>query len=141
MYRNHFASSLSSEKARHHFSTSGNTLGIRNTNFIWDRKRQQLVLIIETDQMISQDMNVLLKDDRIILEAPVVTSINKPIRAHLVGQKNSDDYEEDLVVIGFSEVKLKPGYLYHLISRQAVNPKMLKVILGIKPWKKNNNSN
>jgi hypothetical protein len=139
MYRNHYTPSLSFEKVRHHFSPSANTLGIRNTNFIWDRKRQQLVLIIETDQMDSQDINAFLKGNSVILEAPLMSSYNKPFRTHLVKQKNDDDFEEDLMVIGFSEVKLKPGYIYHLISCQAIDSKILKVILGFRPWGSNNN--
>ncbi len=139
MYKNHVIHKPSSEQLRHQLSRSGNSLGIGNLTFIWDQKRKQLVLIMDTDQMISREIKTLLKGNRLILEAPLLSNYNKPFRTHLLGQETRDEFEEGLTVIGFSEVKLKYGYHYHLISCQVIEPNMIKVILGFSFWGKNGN--
>ena len=108
MHRIHLTYKYSSEPLRHQFSNSGNSLGIGNTNFIWDKKKSQLILIMETSQMISKEIR--------------------------------DEFEDGFMVIGFSEVKLKYGYQYHLISCQAIDSKMIKVILGFTFWGRNGNN-
>ena len=110
MFRNHYTYRSSSEQLRQHISNSSNSLGIGNTNFIWDQKKHQLVLIIETNQMVSRDINATLKGNRLILEAPLISSYNKPFRTHLIDKENSDEIEEGLMIIGFTEVRMKSGY-------------------------------
>ena len=85
---------------------------------------------MDTSQMIGNEIKALLKGNSLILEAPIISSYGKPFRTHLLGQEFRDEIEEGFAVIGFSEVKLKYGYDYHLISCKAIGPKMIKVILG-----------
>ncbi len=140
MHRIHLTYKNASEPLRHQFSKSGNSLGIGNTNFIWDHKRSQLILIMETSKMVSRDIRALLKGNSLILEAPLISSYNKPFRTHLIGQDIRDEFEDGFMVIGFSEVKLKYGYKYHFISCQAIDSKMIKVILGFTLWGRNGNN-
>lgn len=90
--------------------------------------------------MINREIKAILKGNRLILEAPLISSYNKPFRTHLIGREIRNEFEEGLTVIGFSELKLKSGYNYHLISCQAIDSKLIKVILGFTLWgrKKNN---
>ena len=134
MYRNPFSYRESSEKIKPQFSTSRNPLGIGNPNFIWDRNRNQLIILVQTSQMIGREINALLNGSRLILEAPMVTSYDKPLRTHLLGRENMNEFEESLMEIGFSEIKLKNGYKYSLISCQVIDPNLIKVILGFRPW-------
>ena len=141
MFRNHNTYSSSSYQLRQQISKSSNSLGIGNTNFIWDRKKHQLVLIIETSQMVSSDINAILKGNRLILEAPLISSYNKPFRTHLIDKENCDEIEEGLTIIGFTEVRMKSGYKYQLISCQVIDSRLIKVILGFKFWGRNNSIN
>jgi hypothetical protein len=95
---------------------------------------------METTQMIDRDIRAFLKGNSLLLEAPLISSYNKPFRTHHLGQKNREEYEEGLTLIGFSEIKLKHGYKYHLISCQAFDSKMIKVILGFTLWGRNGNN-
>jgi len=80
--------------------------------------------------MISRDVKAFLKGNSLLLEAPLFPSYDKPFRIHHLGKNTREEFEEGLTLIGFSEIKLKHGYQYHLISCQAFDTKMIKVILG-----------
>jgi len=140
MYKNHFNYEPSSEQLSHQFSGSGNAMGIGNTNFIWDQKKKQLILIMETYQMVDKDIRAFLKGNSLFLEAPLFSSYSKPIRTHHMGQKGREEFEDELTLIGVSEIKLKHGYKYHLISCQAIDSTMIKVILGFTLWGRNGNN-
>ena len=134
MNGNHIIYQPFSEKLRHQFLKSENSLGIGNLTLIWDQDKKQLVLIMDTNQVINSEIRAYLKGNSLILEAPFISSYNKPFRTHLIGKENRDEFEDGFTVIGFSEVKLKYGYQYHLISCQAIEPKMIKVVLGFSIW-------
>lgn len=134
MFRNQITYKPTSEQLNHQFLQKENSLGIGNLTFIWDLDKNQLVLIMDTSEMISSDVKAFLKGSSLVLEAPLNTPYNKPFRTHLLGQEFRDDYAEGFTLIAFSEVKLKYGYKYHLISCQAIDPKMIKVVLGFSVW-------
>lgn len=134
MFRNQITYRPTSEQLNHQFLQTENSLGIGNLTFIWDQDKNQLVLMMDTNQMIGSDIKALLKGNRLILEAPLISSYNKPFRTHLLGHEFRDEFEEGFSVIAFSEVKLKYGYTYHLVSCQAIDPKMIKVVLGFSVW-------
>jgi hypothetical protein len=129
MFRNHVLYQPSSEKLRHQFSNSENALGIGNLRYFWDQQKKQLDLLMDTHYLINHEIRAYLKGHRLILEAPLNLSYNKPFRTHLIGKENSHEIEEGLTLIGFSEVNLKYGYNYQLISCQAIEPKLIKVVL------------
>jgi len=77
-----------------------------------------------------QKVNIL------ILGTPVLGWIedkNKPIRTHLIGADIRNEFEDGLLIIGFSEIRLKSGYKYQLNSCQAIDSRLIKVILSFKP--------
>ena len=134
MFRNHITYKPTSEQLNHQLLRTENTLGIGNLTFIWDLDKEQLVLIMDTNKNISTEIKALLKGNSLLLEAPLVSSYNKPFRSHLIGQELRDEIEDGFTGIGFSEVKLKYGYNYHLISCLAIDSKMIKVVLGFSLW-------
>jgi hypothetical protein len=89
-----------------------------------------LDLLLDTHYLINHEIRAYLRGRSLILEAPLISPYNKPLRTHLIGKENSVELEEGLTLIGFSEVKLKYGYNYQLISCQAIEPKLIKVVLG-----------
>jgi len=115
------------------FLTSRNSLDIVNTESLWDKIRKQIVYLIKTNQMITGEIEIGLKDELMSLEAPLMSSYNQPFRTHKVGKESQTDIEEGITVIGFSELRLKPGYQYSLISSQVINPNLIKVVLGFSP--------
>lgn len=141
MYINHYSFRSSSDQLRQQISKSSNPLGIVNTNFIWDREKHQLILIMEASQLVSRDINAILKGNRLILEAPLISSYSKPFRTHLIDKENSDEIEDGFMLIGFTEVTLKSGYKYQLISYQVIDSRLIKVILGFRLWGRHNNYN
>ncbi len=141
MFKNYYTYSASSDHLKQQISKSSNPLGIGNTNFIWDHKKHQLVLIIETSQMVSRKINAILKGNRLILEAPLISSFNKPFRTHLIDKEYRDEIEYGLMQIGFAEVILKSRYKYHLITCQSIDSRLIKVVLGFRHMERNSNSN
>lgn len=140
MYKNHLTYRTSSEPLNYRISRSRNPLGIGKTNFIWDRQRQQLVLILESNQMFSQEAKAFLRENRLILEAPLISSFDKPFRTHLIERKVREEFEMGIMETGIAEVMLKPGYQYSLLSFQVIDPSLIKVILGYRPLGRNNHN-
>jgi hypothetical protein len=130
MNRNHQIYRRSSESLFYQFSISRNPLRVGIVNFIWDHHRRQLILIMESEQSFSREVTPLLKDNTLILEAPLVPTYEKPVRSHLIGRQAQDDLENGTADIGFSEIKLKPGYQYTIISSEVMDSRLFKVILG-----------
>lgn len=133
MNKNNISHRTSSEKVMPQFLTSGNSLGIVQTESLWDKHRKQIVYIIKTNQMLTKSINVGLEGNIMTLEAPLVSSYDKPFRTHKVGKENRNEIEEGLTGISFSEFNLKPGYQYTLVSSQLINPNLVRVVLGFKP--------
>ena len=115
------------------FLTSRNSLGIVQTESLWDKYRKQIVYIIKTNQMVTGEIDVRLEGNIMTLEASQVSSYDKPFRTHNVGKENQNEIEEGLSGISFSEFNLKPGYRYALISSQLINPNLVRVVLRFKP--------
>ena len=100
MYRHHHTYSSYNEQFRQQISISSNPLGIGNANFIWDQKKQQPVLIMETHQMVGREIKAILKGNRLILEAPFISSYTKPFRTHLIDKANKAEIEDGLMLWG-----------------------------------------
>lgn len=133
MNRNNISHRTSSQKVMPQFLTSRNSLGIVQTESLWDKYRKQIVYIIKTNQIVTGEIDVSLEGDIMTLEASKVSSYDKPFRTHNVGQENRSEIEDGLTGISFSEFNLKPGYQYTLISSRLINPKLIRVVLGFKP--------
>ena len=129
---NHLSYHTSSGKMAAHFSTTKESLGVVHTNSIWISLKRHLVLIVETNQMIRGEIEVLLNDDTMTIEAPLLSSYDKPLRKHKAVQESRTDVEDGLTVIGLSTIRLKPGYEYTHISSEAIDSNLIKVILEYK---------
>lgn len=110
------------------FSSSGNSLGIMFSHSSWDLIRSQMTLLIETDQSLKDEIDARMNDNLLILEAPLDSYYDRPIRTHLVGQEILNSFENGLSVVGSSEVELKPGYQYSILSCRLVNSRQIQVI-------------
>ena len=105
-------------------------IGIRKIDRIYDKNKDQLILMVSTVEMLEREVNAFLKGNELILEASIQLNYNKPYRMHLAGEDIQHDSAFDISLIGFSEIKLKPGYHYTVISCQLINPTLVKIILG-----------
>ena len=132
MNTDHFSYDTSSGKMAVFFSNTKDSLGVIHTNSIWESKKKQLVLIIETNQMISDDIEVMLYDNRITIEAPIVLSYDNPLNRDNQGQHKRINIDGELTVIGFYTTKLKPDYKYTYISSKTIDSNLIKVILEYK---------
>ncbi|MDX2430385.1 MAG: hypothetical protein QNK35_05590 [Bacteroides sp.] len=132
MFKNHTTYKPSWEVPGKQFSKPGNSLGIGNLTYIWNPERMQVTILMDVSESISKDIKPILKGNRVILEAALISSFDKPFKTHLLGQQSREELEDEFTVIGFSEVSLRYGYHFSLISCQAIEPKMIKLILGYK---------
>ena len=133
MLRNHFTYQANSQVMSSQFSTSRNLLGLGNTEFIWDRKTNNLVVLAETSQMIGKEIKAIIKDNKLLLEASIVSSYDKPLRTHLLGKELQDEFEDGFREIGFSEIDMEPGYQYTLVSCLATDSNRIKVVMNFRP--------
>jgi hypothetical protein len=107
-----------------------NSLGIKKIDRIYDKNRNQLILMVNTHEMLDRELNTFLKHNNLILEAPIQMDYNRPFRTHLAGDDLRPDGGIDISLIGFAEIKLKPGYHYTVMSCQLINPTLVKIILN-----------
>ena len=128
----HLSYHTSSGKMAAHFSTTKESLGVVHTDSIWISMKRHLVLIVETNQMIAGEIEVLLKDDRMTIEAPLVSSSDTPLRKHKAVQESLTVVEDGLKVIGHSTIRLKPGYEYTHLSSEVIDSNLIKVTLEYK---------
>jgi len=112
---------------------SSNLLGIQRIDRIYDKKRNQLILMVNSHEMLDAEVNAFLKGYNLLLEASYLLNYSRPFRVHLMDNGVFDNDENDVSVIGFSEIKLKPGYRYTVMSCQLLNPRLIKVILKYTP--------
>ena len=142
MYLNEFVPHRTSAHVIDPGSRSLNRLGIRKIDHVYDKPKGQLLLMVHTREKLDAEVTALLKGTQLILEAPVQLDVNKPFHIKLAGSELMPHGEIDLQVIGFSEIKLKPGYHYSLISCQLVHPNQVKVTLKSSiSFNNSNNSN
>lgn len=130
MYQHHNTYKPSPGVYKDHLLKPAESPGIGKPHFIWDRKRKQLIVIMETRPLAGRDLSVTLKGYTLMLEAPIISSYNKPLRMHLIEQEIRNELEEGLTVMGKSEFNLDHGYHYHLISFHAIDPELIKIVLG-----------
>ena len=130
MYKVHHASYPSLDMLNP--SDSENSLGFGNITFNRDPAKSQLILNIETHRMISQEVKAALKGNRLMFEAPLLLSYNKPFRTHLIEPETREEYEDGFTIIGYSQIRLNHGYKYRLISCRVMDTKRIRVVLDYK---------
>ena len=88
-----------------------------------------MILMVSTRELLDREVSAFLKGNNLILEAPIQLDFNRPYRTNFQNGKNPGDYDRDMSLIGFSEIALKPGYHYSVISCELSNPSLVKIIL------------
>ena len=126
---NQFMRHSISEKMTDLSKRTSNNLGIKKIDRVYDKYKDQLILMVNTREMLGREVNAFLKGNNLILEAPFQLDYNKPYRKHLIGKDLLYESEIDVSLIGFSKIKLKPGYHYTVLSCQLINPTLVKIIL------------
>ncbi len=140
MFINHMVHQHFPGSSVYKLKRSNNHLGIEKINCIKDNHRHQLILVIEGDQLTSSEVYAFLKGNNLFLEAPIgLDFYTKPVRTHLIGEENLDEFMDDNLDIGFSEINLDPNYHYTVLSSKALNPGLFKVILNYRPIQANSN--
>ena len=127
--KNNYVHKTSSLQLNHPHRQLNNPLGISRVNSIWDNQRKHLILLVECRQMFGKEVSPIVKDTKLILESTLEPSWDKPMRTHLIEREIRDEFENGTLDIGFSEVKLKPGYQYSIVSFQVIDSSLIKVIL------------
>jgi len=107
-------------------------LGIDKIDFISDRRKNLLILLITGNGLVNNEINVFLKGSKLILESSVPFYNNDyvPVRTHLVGRDIINEALEGGQYIGFAEINLKQGFHYEVLSYQVMNPGLFKIILS-----------
>ena len=129
MNMNHYMRHSISDQVSDLSKRNNNNLGIRKIDRIYDKYRDQLILMVNTREMLGREVNAFLKGNDLIMEAPFQLDYNKPYRRHLIGKDILYESEIDVSLIGFARIKLKPGYHYTVLSCQLINPNLVKIIL------------
>ncbi len=101
-----------------------------------NHQRQLLIIIIESHRKFNQEILATLTGNTLILEAPFIISDIRPVRTHLIQRDIQDELERGTPGTGASEIRLKPGFHYTLISCKVLDPSLLKVILRYWPLRK-----
>lgn len=121
-----------------HVIKSRNNLEISRIDYLKDLKKNQLVIFLESDLLYDlKAVNILIQGNNLIIEAPRSMEYQQPLRVHLIDKEYLLQQEKGILEIGFSEVRLKPGFSYTLLSCQIINPGLLKVILSFHQIRKN----
>lgn len=118
-----------------------NQLGIEKVDFIKDKYKKHLILLLTGNQMVYSDIYAFLKGTKLILEAPIAFDSGEfPVRTHLVGEEAIHEYLEGDQDIGFSEIDLNSGFHYSVLSSTVLTPGFFKIVLTYRPLTQHNKS-
>ena len=115
-----------------------NSLRIERIEFIRNQARKQLILLVETEEMITPDINISVKGSRLVIEAMKDLNYDQPYYLHLLGKDGLTEFSGGGMQVGFSEIKLKGHHQYMLAGYDVINPHLLKIILMYDANAKNN---
>ena len=111
---------------------SRNDLEISRIDYLKDTQRNQLVIFLESDLLFEHELNAFMQGNNLIIEAPRSLEYEKPCKTHLIDKESLSDTEKGGLEIGFTEVHLKPGCSYGILSYKMIQPGLVKVILSFK---------
>lgn len=115
-----------------HSSTDllNNKLEISNMEWERDIQKHLLIIVVECNRIMNRkEVYAFLQRNILIIEAPILIGLNRPLRAHLVDREIRNECEKGVTDIRFSEVRLDKQYDYSLISFKVIKPGLLKVVL------------
>ena len=120
-----------------HIIKTRNDLQIERIEFFSDKRRDLLVLLLESNLPLELEVKAFIQGKNLIIEAPRTLAYNKPFRTHLIEKETLSDYAKGGYKISFSEVQLNQNFSYNILSCMAVNTRLLKVVLSFRPIKNN----
>jgi hypothetical protein len=107
-----------------------NHLGINRLTFIRDKFKDQLMIMAESEQLIRREVYVFLKENILVIEAPLKVDLERPFRTHLIGKENLDEFDGGNSSINFTEVKLSKKYNYNIKTFEIIKPGLLRIVLS-----------
>lgn len=116
MYKHHLTYNGASEPFNYQVSKTKNPLGIVEVNFIWDQYKKHLNIIMKSDQSFIREINTSIKGHSLVLTE----------------QQTGVGMEVEPMKFLFSDVELKTGYEYIIISSEIIDPSLFKVTLAYK---------
>jgi hypothetical protein len=132
MYLQEIKNSRIPDMRQYYILRDRNRLGLNKLTFIRDKFRQLLIILAESDTMISREVYVFLKENILVVEAPLFVDLEMPYRAHLIEKGNLDEFNKESSKIEFTEIKLFKKYEYNIISFNMIKPGLLKIVLSCK---------
>lgn len=107
-----------------------NKLELSNMDWNRDIQKHLLIIVAECNRIMnSKEVYAFLRGNTLIIEAPILIGLFRPLRAHLVDREIRNECEKGVADIGFSEVRLNKHYDYSLISFKVIKPGLLKIVL------------
>jgi hypothetical protein len=130
MYQQRLTNNRIPDISQHYILRNRNHLGITRLTFIRDKFRDQLMIMAESEQMISKEVYVFLKKNILVIEDPLKVDLERPYRTHLIGKKNLDEFISEAPGINFTEVRLSKKYYYNIKSYDIIKPGVLRILLS-----------
>lgn len=115
-----------------------NTLNIERIEYIRNPSNKQLIMLVETSEMLSRDINITVNGSRLIIEAMKDLGYNKPLYMYRMDQDGISEFETGGMQVAFGEIELKGHHQYTVTSFDLVNPNLMKIILSYDSNVKNN---
>lgn len=115
-----------------------NTLNIERIEYIRNPSNKQLIMLVETSEMLSRDINITVNGSRLIIEAMKDLGYNKPLYMYQMDKDGISEFETGGMQVAFGEIELKGHHQYTVTGFDVINPNLMKIILSYDPNVKNN---
>jgi len=116
MYKHHLSYNGAGEPFNYQVSKTRNPLGIAEVNFIWAQHKKILNIIMKSDQRFNREVMTSLKGNSLVLTE----------------QHSGMGLDVESMDVMISEVELKNGFDYTIISSEIIDPGLFKVTLAYK---------
>lgn len=116
MNKHHLSYNGASEPFNYQVSKTKNPLGIVEVNFIWDQHKKHLNIIMKSDRSFKNELSASINGNSLVLTEP----------------QTGIGMEVEPMKFLFSDVELKIGYEYLIISSEVIDPSLFKVTLAYK---------
>jgi hypothetical protein len=139
MYIQEFKNNRIPDTTQYYILRHRNHLGINRLTFIRDKFRHQLIILAESSRLVTREVYVFLKENILVIEAPLMLDLEKPYRTHLLGKESMDEFNNGSSKINFTEVRLSKKYYYHVLAYDMTKPGLLRIVLSYWPGESDKN--
>lgn len=115
-----------------------NSLNIERIEYIRNPSNKQLIMLVETSEMLSRDINITVNGSRLIIEAMKDLGYNKPLYMYQMDKDGISEFETGGMQVAFGEIELKGHHQYMVTGFDVINPNLMKIILSYDTNAKNN---